>query len=72
MVYLNDVKNGGETFFPSLNKSFKPIKGTALVWNNLNYDDMPNVNTIHQGKPVLRGHKSIITKWFREKRLGSI
>ena len=71
MVYLNNVKSGGETFFPSLNKSFKPIKGTALVWNNLNYDDMPNVNTIHQGKPVLRGHKAIITKWFREKRLGS-
>ena len=53
------------------NKSFKPIKGMALVWNNLNYDDMPNTNTIHQGKPVLRGHKSIITKWFREKRSGS-
>jgi prolyl 4-hydroxylase len=71
MVYLNDVESGGETFFPSLNESFKPIKGTALVWNNLNYDDMPNINTIHQGKPVLHGHKSIITKWFREKRSGS-
>ena len=34
-------------------------------------DDMPNINTIHQGKPVLHGHKSIITKWFREKRSGS-
>tara|TARA_Y100000591_G_C21724042_1_gene640351 strand:- start:199 stop:450 length:252 start_codon:yes stop_codon:yes gene_type:complete len=25
-------------------------------------------NTIHQGKPVISGYKSIITKWFREKR----
>ena len=68
MIYLNNVEKGGETFFSSLNKSFKPIKGDALIWNNLNYDGMPNKNTIHQGKPVISGYKSIITKWFREKR----
>lgn len=68
MIYLNNVEKGGETFFPGLNKSFKPIMGKALIWNNLNYDGMPNRNTIHQGKPVITGHKSIITKWFREKK----
>ena len=67
-IYLNNVEKGGETFFPGLNKSFKPIMGKALIWNNLNYDGMPNRNTIHQGKPVITGHKSIITKWFREKK----
>lgn len=30
--YLNDVEEGGETIFPDLNLSFKPTKGTALVF----------------------------------------
>ncbi len=68
MVYLNNVDEGGETYFPHLDANFKPVKGMALVWNNLNFDGMPNEITLHQGKPVISGYKSIITKWFREKR----
>ncbi|MEC9415426.1 MAG: 2OG-Fe(II) oxygenase [Pseudomonadota bacterium] len=68
MVYLNNVDEGGETYFPHLNLTFKPVKGMALVWNNLNFDGMPNEKTLHQGKPVISGYKSIITKWFREKK----
>lgn len=67
MIYLNDVKDGGETEFPRLNKTFRPKKGKALIWNNLNEDGQPNQNTIHQAHPVLQGEKTVITKWFRQK-----
>ena len=66
MIYLNDVEEGGETFFPFLSKVFYPKKGQALIWNNLSFDGMPNKHTLHQGRPVISGSKAIITKWFRE------
>ena len=55
--YLNNVEKGGETF-SSLN--IKPIKGDALIWNNLNYDGMPNKIQFIRW-PVISGYKSIIT-----------
>ena len=69
MIYLNDVIEGGETEFPKLNKKFIPKKGTALIWNNLNEDGSLNSNTIHQAHPVLKGEKTVITKWFRQASL---
>lgn len=64
-VYLNDVDHGGETEFMRLGVKFRPKRGRALVWNNLTPSGSPNHNTIHQAHPVLDGHKSVITKWFR-------
>ena len=67
MIYLNEVKEGGETEFKKLNQSFAPMKGKALIWNNLDDNGRTNANTIHQAHPIIRGEKTIITKWFREK-----
>jgi len=68
MVFLNNVKKGGETEFISLNNlHVTPKQGTAVVWNSLNRDGTTNERTLHQGKPILGGEKYIITKWFREK-----
>jgi len=69
MIYLNEVKQGGETEFTRLNKIFSPSPGKALIWNNLNEDGTPNENTMHQAHPVIEGEKTIITKWFRQKAL---
>ena len=35
MIYLNDVQNGGETYFKSLDLKIKPKRGLLLAWNNL-------------------------------------
>ena len=67
MVYLNDVEEGGETNFPKLQLEFKPQQGKALIWNNLINNEKENVYTLHQGKPIIKGVKYIITKWYREK-----
>ena len=72
MVYLNEVKQGGETEFVRLKKAIQPKKGMAIIWNNLNADGSCNVNTMHHAHPVGRGWKSIITKWFRTKGNGTM
>jgi prolyl 4-hydroxylase len=66
MIYLNEVEQGGDTLFPKLNIGFKPKPGMAVIWNNLNADGKENYLTLHQGSPVQKGCKVIITKWFRQ------
>ena len=65
MVYLNAVERGGETLFRRLGRSFTPVPGMALAWNNLQADGTPNPFTLHEALPVQAGHKWVITKWFR-------
>ncbi len=65
MVYLNDGMEGGATRFTRINHAVQPKAGMALIWNNLKADGLPNPLTQHAGEPVTRGHKVVITKWFR-------
>jgi len=65
MVYLNEDMEGGATRFTELDIVVRPKTGMALLWNNLNTDGTPNLATKHCGEVLTRGHKVIITKWFR-------
>ena len=65
MVYLNEGMEGGGTRFTELGLTFMPKLGQALFWHNLCRDGSPNKTTMHSGEPVTKGHKIIITKWFR-------
>lgn len=66
MVYLNDVEEGGATWFPQAGLRVAPRRGMLLTWNNMNPDGSPNLATLHEGSPVTEGVKYIVTKWFRE------
>ncbi len=66
MIYLNDVPEGGATWFPQAGMRVAPKRGLLLAWNNMNPDGSPNVATLHEGMPVVKGTKYIVTKWFRE------
>jgi prolyl 4-hydroxylase len=68
MIYLNDVEEGGATWFPQAGIKIAPRRGMLLAWNNMKPDGTPNELTIHEGMPVIAGVKYIITKWFREDR----
>jgi prolyl 4-hydroxylase len=68
MIYLNDVEEGGATWFPQAGIKVAPRRGLLLAWNNMKPDGTPNELTIHEGMPVVEGVKYIITKWFREDR----
>lgn len=67
MIYLNWVKEGGETVFSDIGRTFSPVVGTALCWNNLYSDGNLNHYTQHESLPVIKGNKYVITKWFRER-----
>jgi len=65
MLYLNDVKEGGETYFKHLKLKIKPKQGMAVFWNNLYRNGIPNPKTLHEACPPVSGDKYVITKWFR-------
>lgn len=71
MIYLNDVEEGGATWFPQAGLRVAPRKGLLLAWNNMAPDGSPNTRTLHEGMPVVEGTKYIITKWFRESPWGT-
>ncbi len=66
MIFLNDVEEGGATWFPQAGVRVAPKRGTLLAWNNMLADGSPNPMTLHEGTAVSEGVKYIITKWFRE------
>ena len=67
MIWLNEPREGGETDFPKLGRSFRPQTGTLLVWNNMTPEGHPNTRTLHAGMPVKRGIKHVITRWYRQE-----
>ena len=68
MAYLNPVDEGGATEFPNIALSVPPQPGALLIWNNMLPDGSPNRDTLHAGRPVVRGTKYIITKWYRARK----
>jgi len=65
MVYLNDVEEGGETYFKHLKLKIKPTAGKAVIWNNLYASGIPNPKTLHEALPPISGDKYVVTKWWR-------
>lgn len=69
VMYLNDVEEGGETYFPKLNFSVNPQKGSAVYFEYF-YDNQDlNDLTLHGGAPVIKGSKWAATQWMRRKKL---
>ncbi len=57
MIYLNDVAEGGATWFPQAGIRVAPRQGLLLAWNNMKLDGSPNEMTLHEGMPVIEGTK---------------
>ncbi|MBT2706792.1 2OG-Fe(II) oxygenase [Pseudomonas sp. ISL-84] len=69
VMYLNDVEQGGETYFPKLNFSVSPQKGMAVYFEYFYTDQTLNDLTLHGGAPVVIGDKWAATQWMRRKRI---
>jgi len=76
MVYLNDLTEeeddedaGGYTAFPYAYIATKPRAGKAIIWNNLDEHKKENIYSSHCGMPVLKGHKYILTQWFKQREI---
>ena len=69
VMYLNDVEQGGETFFPHLNFSVSPRKGMAVYFEYFYNNPTLNDITLHGGAPVEIGEKWVATQWMRKQRI---
>jgi len=56
-IYLNDVKEGGETEFLHFSKRVKPKTGRIVIWP-------AGFPYLHRGNPPLSGEKYILTSWI--------
>lgn len=66
-AYLNTVEAGGATEFPVPGLRIAPAPGRAVVFDNLQADGTPDVDSLHAGTPVERGEKWLATLWLRER-----
>jgi len=72
LFYLNDGFEGGETYFPRLNKKIIPKKGKALIFFNCNLNkDTPKnglcdiiYNSEHAGLPIKKNENGNNEKWI--------
>ncbi|OMC84025.1 2OG-Fe(II) oxygenase [Viridibacillus sp. FSL H8-0123] len=67
VMYLNDVEEGGETFFPKLNLSVSPKRGMAVYFEYFYQDASLNELTLHGSEPVIKGEKWVATQWIRRR-----
>ncbi|QFT90277.1 2OG-Fe(II) oxygenase superfamily protein [Bacillus sp. THAF10] len=67
VMYLNDVEEGGETYFPKLNFSVAAKKGTAVYFEYFYDEQRLNELTLHGGAPITKGDKWAATQWMRRK-----
>ncbi|MBH0231510.1 2OG-Fe(II) oxygenase [Halobacillus yeomjeoni] len=68
VLYLNDVEEGGETYFPNMNLSISPQKGMGVYFEYFYSDPSINERTLHGGSPVITGEKWAATMWVRRKQ----
>jgi prolyl 4-hydroxylase len=68
MIFLDRPLQGGGTFFRALNLEIKAVAGRIVLWNNLLANGNCNHAMIHAGLPVIRGVKTILITWERQRR----
>ncbi|GMM71352.1 hypothetical protein MTsDn5_13040 [Alteromonas gracilis] len=66
LIYLNTVKEGGETLFPKLGISIAPTIGNMVVFSNTDEHGKLLSNSYHAGAPSISENKWLVTKWIRE------
>jgi prolyl 4-hydroxylase len=70
LMYLNNVKEGGETEFTKIKKKIIPKLGKIVIFYNCdlkNYDVIENSQ--HKANKVIKGVKYAVNLWFREERI---
>ncbi|SDB92978.1 2OG-Fe(II) oxygenase [Acinetobacter boissieri] len=69
IMYLNDVEEGGATYFPELGIHVMPVKGSAVYFEYYNTETKTlDPRSLHAGMPVVKGEKWIMTKWVRDQQ----
>ena len=69
LMYLNDDFEGGETYFPMLNRTIIPKKGKLVYFFNTDLEGNRLPDSLHEGKDI-KGIKWICTKWVSSDPTG--
>jgi prolyl 4-hydroxylase len=65
LIYLNNVEDGGETYFEKINLEIKPQKGDCIFFKSLDENTEKIISkSLHQGMNVKKGKKIICNKWI--------
>lgn len=67
-MYLSDVEEGGETYFPKLGIKVRPRLGSAIMWPSVHDEDMTQTDrrTNHAALPVQAGLKVGANLWVHQ------
>ncbi|NYI01089.1 2OG-Fe(II) oxygenase [Cupriavidus plantarum] len=68
VVYLNDVRGGGDTVFPELDFGVVPRRGNGVYFEYCDARNQLDARTLHAGSEVTAGEKWVVTKWMRQRR----
>ena len=66
LMYLSDVDEGGETYFPRIDVTIEPRRGRAVLWSNTLSEEPQTGDSraVHQALPVKRGVKYAANAWI--------
>lgn len=69
ILYLNQVEQGGDTYFSNLDLRVTPRQGSVMIFQDVEKHDAskPHPLSRHAGMPVERGEKWIVNFWFRHQ-----
>jgi prolyl 4-hydroxylase len=67
LIYLQSPIEGGSTCFRELDLEIQPHAGRLVVWNNLLPNGERDPASIHAAAPVVRGMKTVLVTWTRER-----
>ena len=71
VAYLNEVRGGGETLFPSAGWAVSPQQGNAVYFEYCNSHGELDHASLHGSNAVERGEKWVVTKWMRARKFVS-
>lgn len=68
LLYLTTPAGGGGTHFRALGRRVRAKAGRLVIWNNLFPNGDSNHRMIHSSMPLLKGRKTTLVTWLRQKR----
>jgi len=72
LLYLNDVIEGGETYFPNIDIKIKPQQGKLIYFENYKFDSdqddyVIDTKSYHCSLPVINCEKWVANLWYHSK-----
>lgn len=69
ILYLNQVDQGGDTYFTNLDLKITPKQGSVIIFQDVEKHNaaIPHPLSRHTGMPVEQGEKWIVNFWFRHQ-----